>query len=168
LLVKPNETELARWWSQDQMDSFINERELLTAAHRLAEHCSLVCISRGARGLSLVHGRQHWHFQAPKIRARGTVGAGDSLLGAISASLAGSGLLSPHLLERAFSECKPGELPAPLYRAMILGLAAGAATASEPGTSLARPAVIKKLARAAAKLNPAPRYREPRLMARGR
>ena len=153
LLVKPNESELARWWYQDRKSEFPSEVEFLKAGRALARECSLVCISRGARGLRLVHGADHWDYTAPRVKALGTVGAGDSLLGAIAARLAQSGLVSVEHITLAFESGPRGSLPLALHEAMLWGLAAGAATASEAGTQLARPAIVKRLHREAARLN---------------
>jgi len=153
LLVKPNEAELARWWHRERKAGFSSEAEFLKAGRALARECALVCISRGARGLRLVHGSDHWDYAAPPVRARGTVGAGDSLLGAIATGLARHGLVTPFHITRLFRDLPPGTLPSEIHEAMLWGLAAGAATASEVGTTLARPNTIRSLFRITARLN---------------
>ena len=153
LLVKPNESELARWWSQERILQFDSETQRREAGIALARRCELVCVSRGAKGLMFIHGKEIWYLQAPKVQAKGTVGAGDSLLGAISAALAQAGLYSNEQVHKVFREVPEGDLPASIKKALLLGLAAGAATASEVGTSLAQPAQIKRLLAAAERLN---------------
>jgi len=154
LLVKPNESELARWWYHDKKMDFPSEDAFLEAGRALARSCALVCISRGARGLRLVHGSDHWDFSAPPVKARGTVGAGDSLLGAIAARLAQADLVTQERIAEIFAHSPAGVLPIELHEAMLWGLAAGAATASEIGTALARSSEVKRLLKRAARINP--------------
>jgi fructose-1-phosphate kinase PfkB-like protein len=97
----------------------------------------LVCISLAERGAILLSHHGAWLGIAPKIRAKGTVGAGDSLVGAFAARLARAGLGSPEALVSADAEV--------LKDALAWGLAAGAATAESAGTSLAKANEIRRL-----------------------
>ena len=98
----------------------------------------MVCVSLAARGAFLITEEQTWFGQAPKIKARGTVGAGDSFVGAFTSRLAQAGIWTPDLLD-APTHTKI------LPDALAWGLAAGAATAESVGTSLAKASNIRRL-----------------------
>jgi 1-phosphofructokinase family hexose kinase len=128
-MIKPNQTELEEWYGE----KLRNDRELLRAARELAKHVDVVCLSLADRGAMLVSGRGAWFGTSPKIRARGTVGAGDSMVGAMTAYLAREKTRAPR--------------PDQLAQMLRWGVAAGAATAEASGTALARPSEIRRLLR---------------------
>jgi len=156
LLVKPNETELAQWWTKQRRSQFKSETELLKAGYALAKRASLVCVSRGATGVIVFYKDQAWRYQAPPLQARGTVGAGDSFLGGLASGLLSSGLTSTPSVDLLFSKTPRGQIPAALHEAILLGMSCGAATAAEKGTSLAKPARIRKLLKVTRRLNRSP------------
>jgi fructose-1-phosphate kinase PfkB-like protein len=139
LLIKPNQAELEGWTGR----KLKTDAALIQAARGLLHHPGkpgasvLVCVSLAERGALLLSHRGVWMGVAPKIRAKGTVGAGDSLVGAMASRLARAGLGTPEALVSAD--------PRILQDALAWGLAAGAATAQSQGTSLARPSEIRKL-----------------------
>jgi 1-phosphofructokinase family hexose kinase len=153
LLVKPNETELAEWWTQGKRKKFKHERERVEAGQALARRCTLVCVSRGGAGVELFFHQHHWRYQAPAIRVHGTVGAGDSFLGGVASALLSNGITHTKAVEQAFRKIPEGALPEVIHEAILLGISCGAATASELGTSLARPKRIQNLLKIAKKLN---------------
>lgn len=145
LLVKPNEVELAEWWGKPLR----TERALLDAAHAMAEHAALVCVSLAERGAWLVTRGHAWRGAAVKVRARGTVGAGDSMVGAMCVRLLHHGLTECEDVARLLRRSPGTELPRELQDVLRWGLAAGAATAEVSGTALASAAAIRKLTRRA-------------------
>jgi 6-phosphofructokinase 2 len=83
-----------------------------------------VALSLGARGALLHTPEGTWHAVAPRVDAVSTVGAGDSFLGGLLASL------------------QRGESP---DQALAWGVAAGTATAMSPGTHLCDTAEVERL-----------------------
>ena len=148
LLIKPNRKEL-----EDLLGArFRNDDEIAAAACRLTSRSALVCVSLGsegailaARGLGGV--TRAWKISSPPIQAKGTVGAGDSLVGGLLTELGRAGILRPADVENLdLSAEKKGEIPPkPLWEALRTGLAAGAATAESAGTSLGRLREIRRL-----------------------
>ncbi len=62
-------------------------RAILPLAKRLSETVSLVCVSSVEGGALLATKDKAWFGKIPKIKVRSTVGAGDSMVGAMSAAL---------------------------------------------------------------------------------
>lgn len=133
LLLKPNQTELEQLLNQ----SLRSYRSVAHEAVRLNRQASVVCVSLGERGAIGAFNGQAWHFSSPEVKVRGTVGAGDSLVGAMTAHLARLGLADPTQLD-----CAP---PHEVVQAIRWGIAAGAATAATEGTSLGSAPLIRKL-----------------------
>ncbi|ARK09826.1 1-phosphofructokinase family hexose kinase [Fibrella sp. ES10-3-2-2] len=121
-MIKPNLGELARLLGVDQLEpEQINE-----AATTLirAGKCEVVVVSLGPRGAVLVTGEGHEFIQAPPVKKKGTVGAGDSLVGG---------------MVYALSQGQP-------YADMIrLGVACGTAATLNPGTELFQKADADRL-----------------------
>jgi 6-phosphofructokinase 2 len=140
LMLKPNKLELEELLGQ----KLGSERAILKAAHRLTAYSSMVCVSLGSNGAFLVTEKGHWRGIAPRIKSRGSVGAGDSMVGAMAARFARAQITTPDDLERLFLDDQQ-RLNAALEDAFRWGLAAGAATAEAEGTSLAEASRIKKL-----------------------
>lgn len=109
-LVKPNQAELERWAGR----SLATDEALLGAAEELrCAGADTVVVSAGSRGAWLVSSRGHWFSPAIPVEVRSTVGAGDALV---------AGLVS------AYSQGQGDE------GALALGMAAAAASVSQPGT----------------------------------
>lgn len=138
LFLKPNQTELEEWYGKPLK----TDRALAQAAQVMAEHAGFIVVSLAARGAILATRERAWFFAAPKIRARGTVGAGDSMVGAIGTQLLKARMTSPERIRESLAK---GGLPDWLRDAIRWGLAAGAATAQVSGTSLAQPREIHRL-----------------------
>jgi 1-phosphofructokinase family hexose kinase len=133
LFVKPNLHELEELYST----SFKNDGEILTAARKLNQHFALVAVSLGKRGALFSTQTQSWLAKAPPVRARGSVGAGDSMVGGILKMLAHHQITQPVQLSA---------LPERSLREIISwGVAAGAATAEAEGTALGRPQKVRQL-----------------------
>ena len=143
LLVKPNQTELEEWAGQ----RLSNEVQILRAARGLLHTStqrglsSIVCVSLADKGAMLLAGDRAWMGIAPHIRARGTVGAGDSLVGGLVSRLCRSGITVPEDVARIDRM----ENHRVLVEALAWGMAAGAATAEAAGTSLAKASEIRRL-----------------------
>jgi 1-phosphofructokinase family hexose kinase len=114
--IKPNLTEF-----QELVGKPVQTRaEVLHAAQDLLSHVPLICISSVEDGALLVTKESSWYVCGPKIHVKSTVGAGDSMVGAI------------------FSKFWEFQDQYPKYLGEIFkwGLAAAMATLSHPGTRL--------------------------------
>ena len=121
-LIKPNQNELAEFSSMDLSD----EADRLAACRKLiAEGATeAVALTLGADGALLVTAGQSWRAAPMEIEVVSTVGAGDSFLGGLVAALAaGQGW---------------GE-------AFRMGVAAGTAAVTSPGTELCSEADVRRL-----------------------
>jgi 6-phosphofructokinase 2 len=140
LMIKPNLPELEEWAGK----KLRSDKAIIEAARKLLDRpdhrglAALVVVSLAERGALLLCGDQVWMGHAPNIRARGTVGAGDSMVGAMASRLALAELVTP-------ADIWAVEDFSPLTDALAWGLAAGAATAESAGTSLARASEIRRL-----------------------
>lgn len=84
-LIKPNKAELEAWAGR----SLSSEGDLFSAVSELrAAGASSVAVSLGAEGAWLFHGDTAWAVPGLRVEAKSTVGAGDALLGALTAGLA--------------------------------------------------------------------------------
>lgn len=136
LALKPNQVELAEWAG---VPSLKTVREIVVAATRLCAQSAIILVSLGKDGAVLVAKQPMspaplvLRGNAPRIRAKGTVGAGDSMVGAFSLKLLELGVYHP-------SQILPEDpkIEAVLSKALQWGMAAGAATAEARGTHLAK------------------------------
>lgn len=111
-LIKPNVAEAERLLGRPLADV----RAILDGARELVRGgIEVVVISMGGEGAVCVTGERAWRIQPPPIDRLSTVGSGDSLVAGIAVALA-----------------RGDDLEAGLR----LGTAAGAATATSPGTAL--------------------------------
>lgn len=144
LFLKPNLAELSEWYGANLEPG---DPRVMKAASELAKKVCLVCVSLGDQGALLVTREPGaaspsmiLQGKTPRIRAKGTVGAGDSMVGAIASSLLEAGLYLPSHLSSLSGEGtkKKPELELILGHALRIGMAAGAATAETKGTHLAK------------------------------
>ncbi len=123
-LVKPSVGELEAVLGRE-----LRERKALAkAAHEIvaAGRVRLLAVTLGKDGALLTHeGGQHY-LESPDVPVKSAVGAGDAFLAAMTLALA------------------RGETP---ERAFAFGVAAGAATATTPGTELCHRADVERLFR---------------------
>ena len=131
LLIKPNQVEFEGLMGK----KFSTDLEIAKEAYKLRNKSELVCISLGQRGAILAWKGRAWFVRSPRIRCLGTVGAGDSMVGAMATRLAQCGYTRPELCLEA----------KPIIDALKWGVAAGAATAQTEGTSLGKFLTIQKL-----------------------
>lgn len=111
--IKPNLTEFQQLIGKNIRT--INS--ILPIVRRLNEKVPLICVSSVEGGAILVNKSGAWFGKIPKVEIRSTVGAGDSMVGAIAHKLA----------KNPFS---------PLDKLLREGLAASCATLSEEGMVL--------------------------------
>ncbi len=142
--IKPNLHELGLLLEKDL--SHASLAEIAKASRPLTQKAALICISMGPKGALLVTEGPAWWVKAPRIKARGTVGAGDSFLGAFAFELAREGLTTPQAVVEHLRS-NPATPSSPLCQALRLGAAAGAATAESEGTQLAPKKEILRLLR---------------------
>jgi 1-phosphofructokinase family hexose kinase len=133
LLIKPNQHEL-----EEMVGKRLRSAAALQAAMlRLRKRAAMVCVSLGPQGALLGAGGRLWRCQPLKIHARGSVGAGDSMVGAMATRLEKWGIISPEQVDQASEKV--------IRDIFAWGVAAGAATAEAQGTALAHPARIRQL-----------------------
>lgn len=122
--IKPNLTEF-----QDVVGKKISDiSEVLHEARKLSGLVHLQCISSVEGGALLVTKEHAWFGKIPKIKVQSTVGAGDSMVGAIAYSFTKSHC---HLSEK---NCE---------KMLRLGLAASCATLSNKGLTMGSRSSIK-------------------------
>lgn len=125
LLMKPNQKELSEWWG----NPLETADEMRSAAVGLRPYTRWICISLGGKGAilgDLDSPDTWWRGSPPPIEKKGSVGAGDSLLGAMAWAWSRNPQIDGATL-------------------LKWGLAGGAATASSPGTHLGSAAQIRRL-----------------------
>jgi 1-phosphofructokinase len=120
-LIKPNLRELEMLVGHTLAD----DGEVLAAARELHEEgVKIVTVSLAERGALAVSEEGVWRVVPPEVKTDSTVGAGDSFVAGVVASLSA------------------GES---LREALILGTAAGSATAMTPGTELCHLEDVQRL-----------------------
>jgi 1-phosphofructokinase family hexose kinase len=128
LLIKPNVIEF-----QELMGgSGQSVPSVVRAAKKLKRQISWICVSSVEGGALLINGNRAWWGQIPKIKIKSTVGAGDSMVGAMTSVL---------------SLCDPGNRTSHELGESLLrwGLSAAGATLMTPGTQLGEVSQIRLL-----------------------
>ena len=122
MLIKPNLAELSEFVGAT-LDS---DRDRIAACRKLAAngHAEAVALTLGDQGAMLVTAEHAWRAQPLKVDVVSTVGAGDSFLGGLVATLAAG-----KSLEEAFR----------------VAVAAGGAAVTSAGTELSHAADVKRL-----------------------
>ncbi|MBK7963051.1 MAG: hypothetical protein IPK04_18770 [Bdellovibrionales bacterium] len=82
-MIKPNLREFQELVGKNVQSI----RTVLPFARRLSKSISLVCVSSVEGGALLVTKNKAWFGRIPKVKVRSTVGAGDSMVGAMAAAL---------------------------------------------------------------------------------
>ncbi|HEX2953412.1 MAG TPA: 1-phosphofructokinase [Bacillota bacterium] len=120
-LIKPNQEEISRLLGRE-----IKSRdEIVQAVKELhAQGIQYVLVSMGGDGMIATDGKECFHVRPPKIDLKSPVGCGDSVIG---------GFLVAHSAGQSFLD------------ALKLGTAAGAATATMPGTQLCQRPDVERL-----------------------
>jgi 6-phosphofructokinase 2 len=121
-LIKPNLVELSEFVARP----LPHEKDRIAACRELVSdgRAEMVALTLGDKGALLVTAQQAWHAQAMQIEAVSTVGAGDSFVGGMVATLA-----SGQGIEEAFR----------------VAMAAASAAVMTPGTGLCQPDDVKRL-----------------------
>lgn len=111
--IKPNLIEF-----QDLVGKKVESiKSILPLVRKLNENVPLVCVSSVEGGAILVNKEEAWYGKIPSVKIKSSVGAGDSMVGAIAAQLAKN-------------------KKAPLSDLLRIGLAASCATLTEEGMIL--------------------------------
>ena len=103
LMIKPNLSELEELVGKRLRSDSAIARE----ACKLLSKASLVCVSLGEKGAIFAFNDEVWRIQPPRVHAKGCVGAGDSMVGAMAFSLARNRLYHPSLVAESGSETSP-------------------------------------------------------------
>lgn len=121
-MIKPNLAELSEFTGA----TLDNDKDRIAACRKLASggHAEIVALTLGDQGALLVTEEKAWRAQPMKIEVASTVGAGDSFLGGMVASLAAG-----KALDEAFR----------------VAVAASTAAVMSPGTELSHEADVKRL-----------------------
>lgn len=124
-LVKPNVSEARRLLGADWKEDVVASAKLLNRRQSAGGAIDpITIISDGGEGATLVAGGQAWFAPAIDVPARSTIGSGDSMVAGFLAGLV------------------QGQTP---DRAICLGSACGAATATTDGTEIGRRSEIESL-----------------------
>lgn len=134
LMIKPNQHELEAVLGR----KLASRDDIHKAALGALRHSALVCVSLGSEGAVLAAQGRIWEAQPLKILARGSVGAGDSMVGAMATRLLALNLCNPEAVDHAAEVS--------IRDVFTWGLAAGAATAEVEGTALGSATRIRALA----------------------
>jgi fructose-1-phosphate kinase PfkB-like protein len=129
--VKPNQLEFESLVGK----KLATDAAIAKEACKLLSRSEIVCVSLAERGVIAAWNNQAWLVKSPPVRKRGSVGAGDSMIGAIAATFAQETITQGE--QRISAEL--------LLEAIKWGVAAGAATATTEGTMLGEANLIKKL-----------------------
>ncbi len=121
-LVKPNLVELSEFVAKP----LHHEKDRIAACRKLVSEgrAEMVALTLGEKGALLVTAQQAWHAQAVQIEAVSAVGAGDSFVGGMVATLANG---------------------KPIEEAFRVAMAAASAAVMTPGTGLCQPEDVKRL-----------------------
>ncbi len=111
--IKPNLQE----FQELTQTKVTNIHGVLRTASKLRDIVPLICVSSVEGGALLMGHGEVWFGKTPKLSIKSTVGAGDSMVGAMASLLARNS-------------------QAPLDELLRIGLAASAASLSEPGLNL--------------------------------
>jgi 1-phosphofructokinase family hexose kinase len=125
-LIKPNLSEF-----QELIGKNVRSiRTVLPFARELSKSISLVCVSSVEGGALLVTKNKAWFGKIPKVKVRSTVGAGDSMVGAMATAL------ENYKIQKINKESIDMFLDENGSELLRWGLAAACATLVEPGMIL--------------------------------
>ncbi len=121
-LIKPNLGELSNLYGKENLA----KDEILHAARTIINNggCEIMVVSMGAEGAILVSKENYFRVVPPKVAMKSTVGAGDSMVGAMMLAL-----------------CENRSLLDTLY----YGVAAGTAATMNAGTALCKKEDVERL-----------------------
>lgn len=126
MLIKPNLKEFNEFVGQklETID------EVLAAAQGLHRYVPLVCVSSVEGGALLVTPQGSCHAKGPRVDAKSSVGAGDSMVGAMMARLYQLGIKTHQAASKITAEA--------MEQTLCWGQAAALATVITPGTELGK------------------------------
>ncbi len=111
--IKPNLLEFTQLIGK----KVVSINSILSHIKKFMPHVPLVCVSSVEGGAILRSSSEAWFGKLPKVKIRSTVGAGDSMVGAMAAML-------------------HKDIHCPLDELLRIGLAGACATLTEPGVIL--------------------------------
>lgn len=121
-VVKPNAFELCQYFGVETTDDAAQLADMGRALTR--QGVGLACISMGGQGACFVQGEDAWYAPALPVTPASTVGAGDAMLAGVACGM-----------DRGL----------PLADCLRLGMAAGAAACTTPGTRPPAPETVQAL-----------------------
>lgn len=124
LMIKPNLHEFQEAVGRPLRSA----TQVLNEARKLSKTVPFICVSSVDKGALMVTPRFAWQGEIPKVKIRSVVGAGDSMVGAITSQF----WKHRNILQENFERFER-EHSADLLR---WGLAAACATLTHPGTTL--------------------------------
>jgi 1-phosphofructokinase family hexose kinase len=132
LMIKPNLHEFEAFVGKKLRDI----PAIVLEAEKLLRYSPLVCISSVERGVLLVTRSGVYFASGPKVTAKSSVGAGDSLVGGVVAGILASSLSYDHFFPGRTHSNRRNSLEANLPGILKLGLGAALATITQTGTHL--------------------------------
>ncbi len=143
LMIKPNLFE----FEQLEAKKLSRIPEIIMEAKKLLKFCPIICISSVNNGVLLVTNDESYFAKGPHVIAKSSVGAGDSMVGAMAA-----GFLQNHFSYEMFFDNQRKAFPKATkpdaWKSILsLGMGAALATISLPGTSLGKKQEILKYAK---------------------
>ena len=142
-LIKPNVQELALATGSKPQTQI---GPLLRSAYKLTRLIPVVIVSLGRQGALLVTRNEAWQARSPQVKSKGSVGAGDSMVGAMATHLIHGGKVPfGTSLDQLSREIHTPRLSRALVDAFCYGVAAGAATSESTGTKLGDPKRVQAL-----------------------
>lgn len=131
--IKPNLVEF-----QDLVGANVTSiKAVREASKKLSEKIPLICVSSVEGGALFITHNGTWHGRGPKVKAKSSVGAGDSMVGGMTAQLWKKGLVTKHGLN--LTQAASDDLE-DIFR---WGLACAIATITSPGTVLGKRSQIQ-------------------------
>lgn len=119
--------------------------QIVEAAQKLLKNCPIICISSVKKGSLLITKNVVLYATGPRVKVKSTVGAGDSMVGAIAA-----GLLKNNFSYDDFYNLKAAQVldrQKHWEEILKLGMGAALATITLPGTALGQKKDILKYAK---------------------
>lgn len=129
LMIKPNLSEFEELVGK----KLTKIPQIVSAARSFLKNCPIICISSVERGSLLVTRGATFYAKSPKVKVISTVGAGDSMVGAMAAEMIQQ-KLSYDLLFNDIGNISPS-----VWKSIIsLGMGAALATITLPGTCIGK------------------------------
>jgi len=143
LMIKPNLSEFEEFIEKKPRDL----GQIICEARKLLNFCPIICISSVNKGVLLVTENANYLAQGPQITAKSSVGAGDSLVGGMTAGMLNEGF-SYEMFFDSQGRTTPQKIKHDSWHAILrLGMGAALATICQRGTELGSKTSISKYAK---------------------